>query len=295
MPDEVILDKYACEIILPAEKNVVSYSKDSRTKGVVILTNLRIIFQTRKGKLAIPLSHILSLGMDPIKWGKGEEETHFLIEGNLKKDRYKIVLFVEKDKRDEYISSIRRAAIGTSIIYFKSPATRGGVLDTKQPWRKGILKMGEISATLKHKEGTVEISYRDIVDQGRNIRTLDTKGKPSITIVHVEEEEEVSSVIIGNNHSLSMIEDYLQTLTENMNADMDLDENLNNLLMVLYTGEVNEDDLMEMMGLTVQDLDNMYDKLVSLNLAKIVRVKKILALTNPGIRYIDLMMKKGLG
>jgi hypothetical protein len=295
MADENILDKYSCDMILPAEKDVVSYSRDSRTKGIVILTNLRIIFQTGKGKIGLPLANILNLGLDPMKWGKGEEETHIIIEGVLKKERYKIVLYVEKETRDDRISNIRRAAIGTSIIYFKSPATKGGVLDTSQPWRKGILKMGEISATLKHQGGTVEILYKDIVDHGRNLRTLDTKGKPSITILHVEAEEEVSSVIIGNNHSLSMIEEYLQTLTEKLNADLDLDEKLNNLLMVLYTGEVNEEDLMEMMDLSTADIDAMYDKLVNLNLARIVRIKKILALTNPGIRYIDLMMKKGMG
>ncbi|MEA3558813.1 MAG: CheF family chemotaxis protein, partial [Candidatus Thermoplasmatota archaeon] len=262
----------------------MSYSIDSRTNGVLILTNLRMVMQTSKSKMAIPLQTITLVGLDNTKWGKGEEDTHIVLEATIKTNRYKIVVFVEKDKRDDVISEMRRAIIGTSIIYFKSPATVGGVLNTTQGWKKGVIKMGATSIKLLAKDGTVEIGYRDIVDHGRNLRTLDTKGKPSITILHVENDEEVSSVMIGNNHSLSMIEDYLETLTENMNADLDLDEMTNNLLMVLYTGDVNDDDLIEMMGITVEELDKIYDRLISLNLAKVVRVKKIMALTNPGIR-----------
>jgi helix-turn-helix protein len=295
MPNETVIAKRGCDMILPAEKNVVSYSINSRTKGVLILTNLRMVMQTSKSKMALPLQTITSVGLDNVKWGKGEEDTHIVLEATIKTNRYKIVVFVEKDKRDEVISEMRRAIIGTSVIYFKSPATVGGVLNTAQGWKKGVIKMGAISVKILSKDGAVEIGYRDIVDHGRNLRTLDTKGKPSITILHVENDEEVSSVMIGNNHSLSMVEDYLHTLTENMNADLDLDEMTNNLLMVLYTGDVNDDDLLEMMGITIEELDKIYDRLISLNLAKVVRVKKIMALTNPGIRYIDLLMKKGLG
>jgi len=295
MSSESVLSTYRCDMVLPAEKNVVSYSMDSITSGVVAITQLRVIFKTGKGQMAIPFTSVLSIGKDPGKWGKGREDTNISVEAQIGSDRYKIMLYTKEEERDEAIGKIRCAVIGTSPIYFKSPATRGGVMDTSQPWRKGILTMGDSSAQLISERVRVNIPFKSIVDHGRNLRTLDTKGKPSITIIHVENDEEVSTVIIGHDQRLSMIEDHLHDLTQKLNSDLDLDENLNQLLTVLYTGEVDECTLMEMMGTTAADLDQMYDRLVSLNLAKIVRVKKELALTNQGIRYIDLMIKKGLG
>lgn len=297
MAKEYVINKWSAELLLPAEKNVVSYPISNRTKGAIILTNLRVVFQTKKSKMGIPLKLITYIGKEISKWSKGEEDRTISLECMLKSDRYKIIIYTSEEKITDLIYYIRRQIIGKTTIYFKSPASKGGVVDTEQPWVKGTIKIDENFAKLNSPKKQVAIRVNSIVDHGRNIHAVDTKGKPSITIIHVDEkaDEEVSTVIIGNDQRLSMIEDHLKDLTESLNADLDLDDNINQLLMALYTGDIDEENLSEMLDISEGEIDGLYDRVIDLNLAKVVKVKRVVSLTNRGIRYIDIMMKKGLG
>lgn len=290
-----MLGKYGAELILPAEKNVVSYPKTNRFKGQIILTSSRILMQNSKNKISIMLSDITSIEKAPKGWCPGEESRSFSIDFTNRGDRYKVVAFVGPLSRDKIVERLKREVIGTCQIYFKYPAVQGGVMDNSSNWQKGKLLLTDKKAVVRSDKEDLILPYETIIDYGRNLFVGETRGMPTITVMFQKKDEEEGIVFIGESHNMSILEDYLKDITEKITMDLDLDESLNQLILVLDTGVTSESDISQIMGLDIKEVEALFDRLINMKLVRLVRIRREVELTRPTLRYINLKVKQGFG
>jgi helix-turn-helix protein len=295
MTTEKVLYKYQAEMIVPAEKNVVQYPKDSRAMGLIVISDSRLIFKNAKSRFAILFKDINRIQVAPPGWCPGEENWAFAVECSVKGDRYKIVAYVNPSIRDLVVRTIRMMMINGSNIYFKYPAMKGGVMDRSDKWTKGKLFLQENIILLVGKEKKVKVPYQSIINYGHNLYVGDSRGMPTITIINHEEEEEVGVVIIGESHTLSTFENFLKEITDSIELGLDLGDELNQVLMILNSGVTNEEDIAEIIGIPVKDVERLMDKLIDMKLVKLVRIRRDVELTRSSIRYLNQVIKDGFG
>lgn len=73
-----------------------------------------------------------------------------------------------------------------------------------------------------------------------------------------------------------------------------LSETAQQVAALLYTGGVTAGAIEQMLGLKPDDLDRVYEELLKLGLAEVVKVRKEIALTPAGAKVVDDIMKKQL-
>lgn len=84
------------------------------------------------------------------------------------------------------------------------------------------------------------------------------------------------------------------SLVESRGAADSLPETAQQVAVLLYTGGVTAASIEGMLGLKPDDVDRVYEQLLKLGLAEVVKLRKEIALTPAGMKVVDDIMKKQL-
>ncbi len=176
-------------------------------------------------------------------------------------------------------------------VYFLSPATIGGVVVKDAKWEKGYLSITEEAIWFLSPKKQIRIPFSNLGSVGKDIRTVGGKERIVLVVGHVENGEVITSYILCPETTLEMLEDYLNRLIDKSKPKAKLSEIEEQIAMMLYSG-LSSVDIESILGITTDELNNYFDRLVNLGLAKVVKVRKELQLTPKGVALVNELMKK---
>ena len=244
----------------------------------VVLTNQRIALLSDE-KITIPLEQIDQMGERYDVNQKAAKETHYSTlhvgEG--------VVLLTTPD-HGTFETNFYRAILDNAIVYVQHPAVKGGVVKSAD-WQRGRLKITDDAVRMILEDGQkFTVDRDDIGELETDERTVAGETRAVIEVEHTDEEgTSVESHISGREHHISVLRQLLEEGAERSRANLDLDPVERRVIMALYSG-VSPFAISEFVGIDVETVESIYDRLIELDVIEVVRERKEVALTAQGRR-----------
>ena len=177
-------------------------------------------------------------------------------------------------------------------IYYISPVSRGGVIVTNPKWERGMLLATQKSIWFMTKDRQSRIGLNSITRIQREQRKLSGEERGVLAIDHLDNGEAVSSLVLCPDSTMDMLEKYLSDLVERYNSlgeETRLSELEGQVATLIYSG-VDSNTIQSMLAIENATIEQFYDKLLGLGMAKVARVRRELELTPKGVKYVTDMM-----
>lgn len=176
-------------------------------------------------------------------------------------------------------------------VYFLSPATIGGVVSSAVQWEKGYFSVTDEGLWFLSTKNQQRIPIESLGSVNRDMRDVGGKQRMVLVLSHVEKSNVVTSLVLCPESTLEMLENYLQRLFEKHKPSINLSENEMQILTLVYSG-VDFASIENIIGISTDELNNYYDRLVDSGLAKIVKIRKEIELTPSGVNMVDKISKR---
>lgn len=176
-------------------------------------------------------------------------------------------------------------------VYFLSPALRGGVLVANSKWEKGYFSITESAVWFLSPQKQIRIPLNALGSVSKDRRTVGDKQRLVLAITHLEGKEVVTSFILCPETTLELLMDYMQRILEQQKPKEKLSEIEEQILTMVYTG-LDSSNIESILGISTEELNKIYDKFVSLGIARIVKVRKEIELTPKGVVLVSESAKK---
>jgi helix-turn-helix protein len=244
----------------------------------VVLTSERLVLATNGGKQAIPHSRIMlpddADDLVPEEISRGAA-TALEIGDN--------VILVDAQAVDDFESEYCRAALHGEVILVKHPAVVGGVIQDEASWSKCQFRLEDDTVAVGLPGGD---SVRfDIANVG-TIETVDQQvmgdQRTVVKVEHTDEEERsVETHFSGMAWHSRALESLLRTVIDERQDDYELSEMESQVLMALYSG-VSPFDISDFVGIDVEQVEEIYQKLLDIGAVDKVRERTEVTLNAQG-------------
>ncbi|WP_435067242.1 CheF family chemotaxis protein [Haloplanus sp. C73] len=247
------------------------------TGGRILLSNKRLILASNSGKRTIPLSEVESL--------EGRTDVNQLVAKvsgyvSLQLASNDVVLISAEDS-ESFERMLYRALLDRTVVLAQHPAVEGGVV-TDAEWEKARLKIEENAVALAVADGSfVEIELDDIGSMETNERSVNDEKRRVIEVEHSEEGTSVQTYISGSSRRCTILETLLEKGESQSEIGVDLSERQNEVLMALYSG-VSPFEIPDFLGMDVDEVEDVYDRLIELDVVEEIRVRREVALNARG-------------
>ena len=248
----------------------------SWTQGRILLSNRRIILASNEGKRTIPLSKIKGLGgrHDPNQ--KIAAVSSYL---SLKVDNN--VMLISASDHEEFQTAIYKAVLDQKVAKAKHPAVEGGVVQNTE-WEKARIKVEDDAIAAALKSGSfVRLDLDDISGVETDQRTVDGEKKVVIQVSHVEGDTSVQTHLTGPKRICMFLQSFLAEGERRSKTNVDLSESDKEVLMALYSG-VSPFEIPAFIGKDVDDVEDIFERLVELDILDEVRVRREVTLNSRG-------------
>ncbi len=176
-------------------------------------------------------------------------------------------------------------------VYFLSPATIGGVVSSAVQWEKGYFSVTDEGLWFLSTKNQQRIPIENLGSVNKDVRDVSGKQRMVLILSHVEKSNVVTSLVLCPESTLEMLENYLQRLFEKHKPSITLSENETQILTLIYSG-VDFASIENIIGISTDELNSYYDRLVDSGLAKIVKIRKEIELTPRGVSMVDKISKR---
>ena len=242
----------------------------------VVLTNQRIVL-VADGKLSIPLSDIDRMGerYDVNQTAATESDYSTLYVGE------DVILLTTSD-HESFRTNFYRAILDNAVIYVQHPAVEGGVVQDTG-WQRGRLKVTQEAVRMVLEDGQkFAIDRDDIGELETDEKVVADEQRAVIEVEHTDEAgTSVETHLSGRDHHISVLEQLLEEGAERNRADLDLDPVERRVVMALYSG-VSPFAISEFVGIDVENVEEIYDRLIELDVIEVVRERTEVGLTARG-------------
>lgn len=253
------------------------YDDVSWRSGRFLLSDRRLILIGNEGKRTIPISDIDTIG------GRHDvNQAVATVSGYISLQIGNDVILVSPNDDDEsFQTALHKALLDGEIVLVKHPAVEGGVV-TDAAWRKGRLSLDADTVNIAVDTGElVTIDRDDIGGVERTEQTVRSDTRPVLDVEHSPEETSVRTHISGTPRHCSILETVLEQGAEQNRAELDLGKNEKEVLVALYSG-VSPFDIPDFLGLPVDEVEDIYERLIELDVLEEVRVRREVALKARG-------------
>jgi len=194
------------------------------------------------------------------------------------------VLLVTTADHAAFRTNFYRAMLDGAVIYVKHPAVVGGVVRDSE-WQRGRLKVTEAAVRMALEDGQqLTVDRDDIGDLDTGERTVAGEERSVIEVEHTDEEgRSLQTYLSGRERHISALQDLLEEGAREVRADIDLDPVERRVVMALYSG-VSPFAISEFVGTDVERVEEIYDRLVELDVIEVVRERTEVSLTARGRR-----------
>ncbi|WP_246986101.1 CheF family chemotaxis protein [Halorientalis marina] len=245
--------------------------------GRIILSNKRLILISNDGKRAIPLSDL-----DGLKGRMDVNQAVARVSGYLSLQLGKDVMLVAPNETEQFKTRLYSALLDQQIILAKHPAVEGGVVQDTG-WQKGRLKIGDETVDLAISDGQfVEIELDDIGGVEQDERTVMDEQRTVLEVEHTEDEgTSVQTYLSGTARTCAFLGSLLREGEQRAEVEADLSEREREVLMALYSG-VSPFEIPSFVGMDVEKVEEVYDRLIELEILEEVRTRKEVTLKARG-------------
>ncbi|WP_299331432.1 CheF family chemotaxis protein [Haloplanus sp.] len=258
-------------------KNGRELSDAEWTGGRILLSNKRLILASGNGKRTIPLDTVSSLdGRTDVNQLVAKVSGYVSLQ--LSTDD---VILVSADDPESFERMLYRALLDRAVVLARHPAVEGGVV-TDAEWEKARIKIEKGVVALAIADGSfVEIDLDDIGSMSAKERTVKDEERRVLEVEHSEEETSVQTYISGTVRRCSILETLLREGESRSEIGVDLTERQNEVLMALYSG-VSPFEIPDFLGMDVDDVEEVFDRLIELDVIEEIRTRREVALNARG-------------
>lgn len=244
----------------------------------VMLTSERLILSTNGGKQAIPHGKIRVLDEEDIPVSLPVEMSTAtpLRIGNT-------VILIDTQEVSDFDIEYCRAALHDAVILAKYPAIVGGVVQDEAAWSKARFRFDgdQIILGLPENErvsfpladvGTIETASQQVMGEQR----------PVVQVEHTDSQgRSVETHFSGMDWHAQALERLLGNVIEDRQNNHELTEMESQVLMALYSG-VSPFEMADFVGISVDEVEEIYQKLLEIGAVDEVRVRTEVALNAHG-------------
>jgi len=241
----------------------------------VVLTSQRIALIADE-KITVPLDDIDQMGerYDVNQAAASETSYSTLYVGN------DIVLLSTSD-HETFRTNFYRAILDNAVIYVQHPAVKGGVVQNAE-WQRGRLKISDDAVRMVLEDGQkFAIDRDDIGELDTGEKQVAGEERAVIEVEHSMDGASVETHLSGREHHISVLKQLLEEGAERNRADLDLEPTERRVIMALYSG-VSPFGISEFVGIDVEKVEDIYDRLIELEVIEVVRERKEVSLTAQG-------------
>lgn len=242
--------------------------------GRFLLSNKRLVVLSNEGKETIPLSKVSS-----IKSRGNVNEAVAKVSNYLSIQVGTDVVLVSPNDQETFESALYGAVLDQRIVLTKHPAVKGGVVQDTG-WVKARLQMGDGVLEMAVSDGQfVEIELDDVGTVETAERTVRDTERQVVEIEHSVEETVVQTHLSGPTRVVGIVAGLVSGGQDA--SDTDLTDREHEVLMALYSG-VSPFKIPDFVGMEVEEVEAIYDKLVEDGLLNAVRTRRDVSLKARG-------------
>ncbi len=246
------------------------------TDGRILLSNRRLVLAGSGGKRTIQLSKV-----DRIEGRYDVNQTIAQVADYVSVRTGSDVFLVSTGESEDFERTLHKTILDGNIVLVKHPAIEGGVVQDVG-WKKARVKIDEEAVNLAVEDGSfVRIEIDDIGTVERDERTVRSAERPVLEAEHTEEGTSVETYLSGNTKHCSVLGSVLQRGAERNASSIDLGKEQKEVLMALYSG-VSSFEVPEFLDMDPDDVEEIYERLVELDVLQEVRIRREVALKPRG-------------
>ena len=244
--------------------------------GRIVLSNKRIVVVSNAGKETIPLAKIRS-----IRGRYDVNQTIAKVSNYISVNAGQDVYLLSMDAVGEFELQLQKAMLDGEIILIKHPAVKGGVVQDAT-WRKARVSIDPGVANFAVEDGSfVQIEVDDVGTLENDERAVQSTERPVIEAEHTEDASSVQTYLSGSPQNCAILKSVLDRGAEKNASQIDLGPKEEEVLMAIYSG-VSPFEVPEFLDIDVDDVEEMYERLIELDVLEEVRVRREVALKPRG-------------
>lgn len=294
---ENVFDKLNGKVIPHLIEGGTRSNESSWVRAKAILTNKRILIKSKRGKMIIPHGSIIDIG-DRYDINQTVKRTPDYISLVHSKEEKTVTLLTAKNSSNlnRFRENLYSALINGKKVVVKHPALKGGVVQEDKDWDTGKVRLKNDLVFIMTKSGDyIKIELDSIQDVYQDKREYKGKEKSILHIEHMQEEEVLVTYILGHFSMMGSLEQFIhRTFDEEVDSEIELEEGENQILVALYSG-VSPFEVPELVGMDVEEVEEIYKKLIDLNILDEVRKRKEVELTARGRNLASKSINNGSG
>jgi hypothetical protein len=193
---------------------------------------------------------------------------------------------------EKVLGVLKRLMLGSCTAhrlpaYFMSPALHGGILVKDARWEKGSVNVVRSSIWLVSDAKQVPIAFRDVGAIKLTKREMNGKQTDVVNIDHKDTGETVSSLVLAPLPTLQSLTGLVKDATKGVDPDWNsLGDVGREVARLLHSG-MDTKTIGSTLNLSPGQLDEIYDKIISLGLAEVSLTRRELRLTSKGVRSVS--------
>jgi helix-turn-helix protein len=243
----------------------------------LVMTNKRLMLANGSGKQALPHTNIEVIDAEELPDGVDPAgATPMRIGDN-------VVLFDAANVSDFELEYCRATLHGT-VILAKHPAVVGGVIQEDAGWQKTRFRLNDDEINLVFPGGgetrfavddvgTIETGQQTVMDESQTV----------LEVEHTDDDISVETHLAGEEFHATVLRVMLEESAKRNRADLDLSSTERRVIMALHSG-VSPFDIPSFVGIDVERSEEIFDRLIELDVISIVRERTEVQLTTKGRR-----------
>ncbi|WP_018257708.1 CheF family chemotaxis protein [Halomicrobium katesii] len=193
------------------------------------------------------------------------------------------VVLVSAGEHEAFETDLYRASLNGEIILVQHPAVEGGVVQDTE-WTKGRMKVTDEALRLALADGqAVEVERADIGGLTIEDKTVSGEERTVIEVEHTDEGISVETHLAGEEFHATVLQVMLEESAERNQADLDLSSTERRVIMALHSG-VSPFDIPSFVGIDIEQSEEIFDRLIELDVISVVRERTEVQLTTKGRR-----------
>ena len=244
--------------------------------GRILLSNRRLVLAGTGGKRTVMLEDVEGVG------GRYDVNQRIAsVADYLALHIPSGVLLVAPADYEEFELDFYGAMLNHVSYLGRHPAVEGGVVQNTE-WERAKLKVEEESVSIATVSGTfVEIHLDDIGDIVTGTRVVKAEDRRVIEVEHSDDGTSVQTYLSGPTRQVGILATLLRKGEEHTETSLDLSETDKQVLTALYSG-VEPFDIPSFLGLDVEEVEALFDRLIDHKVVDEVRVRREVELNARG-------------
>ncbi|MEM0467085.1 MAG: CheF family chemotaxis protein [Candidatus Thermoplasmatota archaeon] len=306
--EQVVLPNTYIKYISPVSDINDKRNDQSWKNGYIMLTSIRLIFipeidnrPAEDKAISIPLSMITEVDKKIDLWKK-IVGTAKILPIHHQNNNIEVISLIStsKETADLIKKLLFILILNGSDIDYVCPFALGGKIQLDKKPVNGKIYIDESKVLLVSewlgKKQIEEIDLIHINDFQTSPDNSSGKGIASHTLTYLKDGTLISTLITAPNRIIHCLDKYVKLIKgviETEEEAISLDEKQFMLLQMMYTSDIDAPMAMEMLGVSMEELEKVVHQLVQMKILRTVNENEV-EITELGTKYIVEQMKKAL-